>query len=163
MYKALPLNLLLIACVLLTVSCATSTPTPASSNSDADPEFTAAVSEAHETMDIVRRALLAPKPSYIFIGVRVRFTGRDASEDMWTEPVDYYNGIFTVEMVEGVTVQQGLHPEHLVRVPLEDILDWMILQEDGKLLGGYTIRLAYERMTPEEKKEFLKVTGYVME
>jgi hypothetical protein len=32
--------------------------------------------------------------------------------------------------------------------------------EDGHLIGGYTIRLAYSRMTPEEKEFFLNDAGY---
>jgi hypothetical protein len=36
----------------------------------------------------------------------------------------------------------------------------VIIEEDGHLIGGYTIRLSYEHMTPEEKEEFLEVTGY---
>lgn len=162
MYKALQLTILFLLCLLVNVSCTTYPPTPASTVSDPDPEFTAAVGQAHETIDIVLKALLSPKPSYTFVGVKVRFSGEGTFEDMWTEPVDYYNEVFTVQMVEGVTLQHGLHPERLVLVPMKDILDWMILEEDGRVIGGYTIRLAYERMTPEEKKEFLRVTGYVM-
>ncbi|HEX6269625.1 MAG TPA: DUF2314 domain-containing protein [Anaerolineales bacterium] len=163
MYKPLHLNLLFILFLLLTVACSASTPDPLSTSSDPDPEFTAAVGQAHDTMEVVLRAMLAPDPSYTFVGVKVRFTGPGAYEDIWTEPVDYYNGVFTVELVEGVTVDRGLHPERLVAVPLKEILDWMIVEQDGTLLGGYTIRLAYERMTPEEKEEFLEITGYVMD
>ncbi|HLF73944.1 MAG TPA: DUF2314 domain-containing protein [Anaerolineales bacterium] len=163
MYRPLQWKALIILGLLLTVSCAPSTSAPAAGTPDPDPEHTAAVNKAHETMDTLFKALLAPQPSYTFVGVRVRFTGVERYEDMWTEPVDYYNGVFTVEMVEGVTVEHGLHPGRFVQVPVQDVLDWMILEEDGTVLGGYTIRLAYERMTPEEKEEFLRVTGYVME
>jgi uncharacterized protein YegJ (DUF2314 family) len=45
-------------------------------------------------------------------------------------------------------------------VPLKKVVDWMIVEKDGTLIGGYTIRLAYEHMSPDEKKEFLRVTGY---
>ncbi len=114
-------------------------------------------------MNVVRQALLAPKPSYIFVGLKVRFTGEETFEDMWTEPMDYYNGIFTTQMVEGVTLQKGLHPERFVRVPEQDVLDWMIVEDDGSLIGGYTIRLAYEHMTSEEKEEFIRITGYLMD
>ncbi|HET9589988.1 MAG TPA: DUF2314 domain-containing protein [Anaerolineales bacterium] len=165
MVRTLPLNVLLSLCLALMVSCTVfpSTPAPTPVTTDPDPEFNAAVSQAHATMQTVLRAMLAPDPSYTFVGVKVRFTGPSAYEDIWTEPVDYYNGVFTVELVEGVTVDRGLHPERLVAVPLKEILDWMIVQEDGTLLGGYTIRLAFERMTPEEKEEFLEITGYVMD
>lgn len=165
MWQTLQRNILAVAAAALIGSsaCSPATPTPIPVIDDPDPEFAAAVTEAHQTIGRVFKALLAPEPSYTFIGVRVRFVGADSYEDMWTEPIDYYNGKFTVEMVEGVTLEQGLHPEHEVRVPVEDVLDWMIVQDDGRLLGGYTIRLAYERMTPEEREEFIRITGYVMD
>jgi uncharacterized protein YegJ (DUF2314 family) len=47
-------------------------------------------------------------------------------------------------------------------IPTEDIVDWMIV-EDGKSIGGYTIRLAYERMSPEEKERFRDAIDYSME
>jgi uncharacterized protein YegJ (DUF2314 family) len=50
----------------------------------------------------------------------------------------------------------------VIVIPTEDIVDWMIV-EDGKLIGGYTILLAYERMSPEEKERFLEAIDYSME
>ena len=43
-----------------------------------------------------------------------------------------------------------------------DIIDWMIV-ENHKLVGGFTIRLAYSRMTPEEQKRFLESLDYSLE
>lgn len=161
MYRALRLVIFFLLSLFLMVSCAPSVPTSIPPVSDQ--EFDAAVQKAHDTMNVVRQALLAPKPSYTFVGLKVRFMGEGTFEDIWTEPMDYYNGVFTTQMVEGVTIQKGLHPERLVRVPEKNVLDWMIVEEDGTLIGGYTIHLAYEHMTREEKEEFIRITGYVME
>ena len=43
-----------------------------------------------------------------------------------------------------------------------DVVDWMIV-EAGQLAGGYTIRLAYQRMSPEEKERFLETLDYSIE
>lgn len=125
-----------------------------------DEQFDAAVEQAHDSLNILLRTLLSPSPSYSFVGLKVRFTGREASEDIWTEPVAYFEGVFTVQMIDGLTIKPGLNTGRNVTVPLKDILDWVIVEEDGNLIGGFTIRLAYDHMTPEEKREFLKVTGY---
>jgi uncharacterized protein YegJ (DUF2314 family) len=151
----------LLAGVILLSSCAS--PAPTSVPAATDEEFKAAVEKAHDTLPIVRRALLSPEPSYVFIGLKIRVYGDAAFEDIWTEPLDYYNGAFTIQMVEGVTVTQGYHPEQFVRVPVEEVIDWMIMEEDGSLIGGYTIRLAYKYMTPEEQEEFIRITGYRVE
>ena len=162
MYKSLQLKSVLLVCLVLVASCG-SPSSPVSGTPFTDEEFDAAVKEAHGTLSTVRQALLAPKKTYIFVGLKVRFTGNETFEDMWTEPVDFYDGAFTIQMIEGVTIQRGVHPESFNRIPVNEVLDWMIVEEDGNLIGGYTIRLAYEHMTLEEREEFLKVTGYKIE
>jgi len=167
MYKSLQLKSVLFVCCLLLVSCGAPTlsATPVSSVAGTpitDEEFNTAVEEAHGTMHVVRQALLAPKETYTFVGLKVRFTGNESFEDIWTEPVDFYNDTFTIQMIEGVTLQRGVHPGSFNRIPLDEVLDWMIVEENGNLIGGYTIRLAYDHMTPEEKEEFIRITGYVI-
>jgi uncharacterized protein YegJ (DUF2314 family) len=161
MYIRLQLKILLLFGVLLVVSCASPPPTPVVPATDE--EFDAAVAEAHKTLGTVRQALLSPKPSYSFIGLKIRVYGDSTFEDIWTEPVDYYNGAFTTQMVEGVTLDKGFHPNNLARIPVKDVIDWMIVEDDGNLIGGYTIRLAYRHMTPDEQEEFIRITGYNVE
>jgi uncharacterized protein YegJ (DUF2314 family) len=161
MYRRLLLVSILLSGILLVASCAPAPTTPIPPVTDE--EFDAAVEKAHGTLDTVRRALLSPKPSYTFIGLKVRVYGNSTYEDIWTEPVDYYSGAFTTQMVEGVTLDKGFHPNNMARVPVEDVIDWMIVEDDGNLIGGYTIRLAYRHMTPDEQKEFIRITGYTVE
>jgi uncharacterized protein YegJ (DUF2314 family) len=159
MYKVLQLKILLIVCLIFVTSCTSSVAgTPVT-----DEQFDAAVKEAHGTLSTLRQALLSPRESYIFVGLKVRFTWEGEFEDIWTEPVDYYDGFFTTRMIDGVLLNPNLNADRLVTVPMKKVLDWVIVEEDGNLIGGYTIRLSYEHMTPEEKKEFLKVTGYRIE
>lgn len=160
MYKPLQLTALWILCVIFTLSC---TSTSREGTPVSDEEFDAAVKEAHGTLSTLRQALLSPRENYIFVGLKVRFTGADEYEDIWTEPVDYYDGFFTTRMIDGVLIDSGLNTERMVTVPMNKVLDWVIVEEDGNLIGGYTIKLSYEHMTPEEKKEFLRVTGYKLE
>ena len=156
MYKPLQLTKLLLICVLFISSCGPSVAgTPIT-----DEQFDAAVEEAHQTLNTLREALLAPKESYDFVGVKIRFTGESAYEDIWTQPLDYYDGFFTIKMIDGILIDPALNTDRVVVVPLSKVLDWVIVEDDGNLIGGYTIRLTYEHMTAEEKEEFLKVTGY---
>jgi uncharacterized protein YegJ (DUF2314 family) len=161
MNRSLQLKLVFIVGVLLITACGTSTPTAIAPATDE--EFNAAVDQAHSTLSTVRQALLAPEPSYAFVGLKIRVNGKSEFEDIWTEPLDFYNGAFTTQMVEGVALAQGYHPENYVRVPVDDVIDWMIVEDDGNLIGGYTIRLAYRHMTPEEQEEFIRITGYTVE
>jgi len=156
MYKPLQLTTFLLVCLVLIASCRPSVAgTPVT-----DEEFDAAVAEAHDTLGTLREALLSPRESYDFIGLKVRFIGETTYEDTWTQPVDYFNGYFTIRMIDGVLLDPGLNTERMVVIPLKRVLDWVIVKDDGTLIGGYTIKLSYEHMTPEEKEEFLRVTGY---
>ena len=156
MYKSHQLKTFFLVCLIYVASCSPSLAgTPIT-----EEEFDAAVAEAHETLATLRQALLSPRESYDFVGVKIRFTGEATYEDIWTEPIDYLDGYFTIRMIDGVLIDPAFNTERIVMVPLSQVLDWVIVEDNGNLIGGYTIRLSYAHMTAEEKKEFLKVTGY---
>ncbi len=159
MYRPLQLKILVLLWVLFAVSCAPEAPqasTPVSKE-----ELNAAIQDAQGSLDTLLRAMLAPKASYDFLGVKVRFTDQNGEpDDNWVEPVDYYDGRFVVQMMDSLTYNTNLHVDHTLEVPRKKVVDWMIVEKDGTLIGGYTIRLAYEHMSPDQKKEFLRVTKY---
>jgi uncharacterized protein YegJ (DUF2314 family) len=165
MYKALQLKIPLLLFLFFVASCAPTAPTstPISTLANMDEEMTVAVKQAQDTLYILRQAMLAPKPSYKFLSVKVRFGSNGDIEDMWTEPIDFSDNKYTVRMVEGVTLELGAHPDRLVEVASNDVLDWMILEKDGSVFGGYTLRIEYQRMTPEQQKRYDEVTGYKFE
>jgi uncharacterized protein YegJ (DUF2314 family) len=165
MVRLLQLKILIILCLFFAASCAPASPTSeaVSTFSDSDPEFEEAVRQAQNTLHIFRQAIISPKSSYALASLKIRFTQEGQSEDMWTEPIYILDDVYTVRMVEGVPLKQGIHPDRLVDVKLQDIVDWMLLEEDGTVIGGYTLRLDYERMTPEEQEKYLELTGYRFE
>ncbi|HSL42597.1 MAG TPA: DUF2314 domain-containing protein [Anaerolineales bacterium] len=163
MVKALQLKILFIVGMLLAISCtsAASTQETLSTFTDDDPELEEAVRQAQNTLHIFRQEMLSPSSSYLLVSLKVRFVAANGeAEDMWTEPVYILDDVYTVRMVEGVTITKGTHPDRLVDVQLNDIVDWMLLQEDGKVIGGYTLKLDYERLTPEEQRKYRDATGY---
>lgn len=165
MYKALRWKMFIVLGLFLLTSCqpAAPTPVPISTFTDPDEEFEKAVRQAQDTLYILRQAFLAPKPAYTQMSVKVRFISNEGVEDMWTIPIDLLDNVYTVQMVEGVTLESGVHPERLVEVDPEDIIDWMILEKDGTVIGGYTLRLEYERLSPEEQEKYYERTGYKFE
>jgi uncharacterized protein YegJ (DUF2314 family) len=169
MYKPLQWKSFLLLIFVVLASCSpaelASTPTTGPTTLGtpipalADEELAEAVRQAQETLHIWRQEFLAPKKSYSMTSLKVRFGEEGDIEDMWTEPLYILDNIYTVRMVEGVTVEQGVHPDRLLDVKAEDIIDWMLLEEDGTLVGGYTLRLEYRRMTPEQQKRYIEITG----
>lgn len=166
MYRALQLKIPLILILFFVVSCAPSAPapTPISTLTGLDEEMSIAVHQAQDTLYVMRQAMLAPKPSFKFLSVKVRFASNGGDiEDMWTEPVDFSDSNYVVRLVEGVTLELGAHPDRLVEVDPKDVLDWMIVEKDGSVFGGYTLRIEYQRMTPDQQKRYDEVTGYKFE
>ena len=173
MYKPLQRKTFIGLVFVLLVSCSPLAPTSTSTPNPptrivphtqiptlADEELADAVRQAQETLPLWRQEFIAPKKPYSMTSLKVRFAGDDGIEDMWTEPLFILDNIYTVRMVEGVTLEMGIHPERILDVKPQDIVDWMLLEEDGTVVGGYTLRLEYERMTPEQQKRYLEITGY---
>ena len=55
-----------------------------------------------------------------------------------------------------------VHLGQRVSVAPQDVTDWMFLK-DGKLIGGYTTRVLYARLSPEDKAEFDKRAEFKIE
>jgi uncharacterized protein YegJ (DUF2314 family) len=117
-----------------------------------------AFAEARASLDQFIQLLASPNPTRTFVALKVRFTSPDGGQDIWVDNVTYEDGRFHGLMGDDLPALRLEFGER-VEVPVESILDWMIV-EDGKLIGGFTIRLAYSRMTPEEKQFFLDDAGY---
>ncbi|HEX6269629.1 MAG TPA: DUF2314 domain-containing protein [Anaerolineales bacterium] len=91
--------------------------------------------------------------------MKVRFSPPDGpAQDIWVDNVTYTSGSFRGNMGDDIPSLRLSFDEE-ISIPTEDIVDWMIV-EDGRLIGGYTIRLAYERMSPEERERFLETIDY---
>src|SRR5574341_35071 len=108
MYKLLRLRILFLFCLLFVVSCGA--PAPKSGSPVSDQELNAAIEQARSTIDMLLHAMLAPKPSYDFLGIKVRFSRPDGTfDDNWVEPIDYYDGIFTIKMMDCLNYNTNLH------------------------------------------------------
>ncbi len=154
---------LILALCLLTFSC-TPLPTAVSTAtaSGADSELESAIQQARDSLDTFVTILTTPHANRTFVAVKVRFTPPDeAWQDIWVDEVTYSNGRFRGNVgddIPGLRLEAG-EPVHIEE---DRIVDWMIV-EDGKLIGGYTIRLAVRRMSPEERDRFLQTLDYSIE
>jgi uncharacterized protein YegJ (DUF2314 family) len=165
MKLALILLLTLTACATrAALPTATSSPTspPIVSASPSDPEMAEAISNARATLSDFIAHLASPNPTREFAALKVRFTPPgDPSLDIWCDDVTYESGRFTANIGDDIPSLRLSFGDR-IEIATADIIDWMIVQE-GKLIGGYTIRLAYSRMTPAEKQLFLEDAGYSIE
>ena len=151
--------LFMAACSSVPTQAPTTVPTMPS---DSDNEMEAAFQQARDTLDSFIVKIGTPSPNRTLVAVKVRFVLPDgSSQDLWVDQISYQDGVFHGTMGDDLPTLR-LSMDDKITIKRKDIVDWMLV-EDGKLIGGYTIRLAYERMSPEQKKQFLKTINYSIE
>jgi uncharacterized protein YegJ (DUF2314 family) len=118
-----------------------------------DPAMNTAIKKARDTVGTFIAALNSPKPNQDSFTVKMAFVDGKQTEHMWLSPVRYdgnrFHGIVNndPELVSNVKIGQT------ASVDPAQISDWMFV-ENGKLVGGYTIRVLREKMSPRERAEF---------
>lgn len=133
---------------------------PASATGDA--ELDAAIGQARDTLETFADTIATPNADRTFVAVKVRFhPPGDAAQEIWVDDVTYSDGVFRGSVGDDIPALK-LEAGETITIKQADIVDWMIV-EDGKLIGGYTIRLAVERMSPEERERFLETLDYSIE
>jgi uncharacterized protein YegJ (DUF2314 family) len=161
MRRIFPISLFLFLLACSPVPIPVAVPT-APEKLDLDAEMESAFQEARVTLDFFIEEIARPHPNRTYAAVKVRFSSPDGSaQDIWVDNIIYTDESFRGNMGDDIPALKLSFGEEIV-VSKEDIVDWMIV-EDGKLIGGYTIRLSYERMSPEEKERFLKAIDYSIE
>jgi uncharacterized protein YegJ (DUF2314 family) len=141
----------------------TKSPTPVlSTQLNSDVEMEAAFQQARDTLDSFIQKIGTSYPDRTLVAVKVRFVLPDSSsQDIWVDQISYQDGSFHGTMGDDIpSLKLGVDDK--ITIARKDIVDWMIV-EDGKLIGGYTIRLAFQRMSPEQKERFLETVHYSIE
>lgn len=153
-----------LAVMLLCIACArrsTDEP-PAFPVGEDDTAMNSAMEKSRESVDTFIGALQSPKAGQSGFAIKKRFSDGKHTEHIWLLPVTYdgkrFQGVVNNIPVDitGVAIGQSVFVEP------NQISDWMYL-ENGKLMGGYTIRVLRERMAPAERIEFDRSGGFVVE
>jgi len=127
-----------------------------------DEEMNRAMAEARETIgEFIERLARAPEEQTT-LSLKVRFEEGEIIEHIWIEPSAHENGLFAGivanEPLDLVEIELG----EPVRVPLDRVSDWLAV-ENGRLVGGYTLRVLRDRMSAEERDAFDRETGLIIE
>lgn len=122
----------------------------------------AAIEQARASLDTFIETIATAHADRTFVAVKVRFfPPSESPQDIWVDDVTYSNGVFRGNMGDDIPSLK-LELGKKIVVQKKDVIDWMIVQ-DGKLIGGYTIRLAVKRMSPEDRQRFLQTLDYSIE
>ncbi len=122
---------------------------------DDDKQMDRAVENAQKSLGFFMAALRAKKGGDTVFEIKRAFVDGDKVEHLWIRGVSYdgkkFHGKIDNNPVDVKNVQLGQR----VSVVPEEVTDWMFLK-DGKLIGGYTTRVLYARLSPEDKAAFDK-------
>ena len=132
-----------------------------------DPEMRLAYAQAATTVSLFQE--FVGRPGDHFCSAKLRFRDPDLSQELgedrflflWLCSVNYHRaeGLFSGEFFE---VPAAFTKWHQVGQRLgfeaEDIFDWMV-NDDGHLHGGFTLRVARARLPESERTDYDKFTG----
>lgn len=129
---------------------------------DDDPQMKAAMEKARATLPDFVRALNSPKASQTGFSIKTPISDGKNTEHMWLNPVSFdgakYHGTVNSnpEKVTGVK----LGSRHTINP--EQVSDWMYV-EDKKLVGGYTIRVVRDKLSPKEREDFDRNAPFILD
>jgi uncharacterized protein YegJ (DUF2314 family) len=129
---------------------------------DDDPAMNAAMEKARSNVGTFIAALKSPKAGQSSFSVKMAFTDGTNTEHMWLTLVTFggtnFQGAVNNEPEKVKAVKLG----QKVTVARDKISDWMYV-ENGKLVGGETLRVLRAWLTPTERADFDKSVPFVVE
>ncbi|CAC9972874.1 YegJ family protein [Flavobacterium panici] len=121
-----------------------------------DKEMNAAIEKANQTLNDFNIGLSNPKAQSQ--ALKVAFTDSNGTEHMWVGNVEFNNGKYSGILNNDPEFVTEYKAGDKIDIDSSKISDWMYL-ENGKLFGGYTIKVLRNRMTDEERKQFDAESG----
>lgn len=120
-----------------------------------------AVIHARKTVGKFIGALKHPAAGQIDFEVKKPFVQGNEVEHIWLSDVQFTGSRFQGRVDNTPRKIRGVKIGQLVSVNPNEISDWVYI-DNGKLVGGYTIRARYNELTAEQKKEFDRQADFRM-
>ncbi len=118
-----------------------------------DAEMDHAVRMARRHLRRFITALQNPAAGQRDFEVKKPFVQGDRVEHIWLSGVQYSGKRFHGRVDNAPQEIKGLKMGSRASVNPDEITDWLYV-DNGKLVGGYTIRVLYDDLPPDRKKEF---------
>lgn len=127
-----------------------------------DPRMNAAIEKARATVGTFIAALKSPKANQESFTVKMAFNDGKHTEHMWLSPVTFDGKRFHGSVNNDPELVKNVKFGQQASVEMSQISDWMFV-ENGKLVGGYTIRVLRDSMSPKERAEFDRNAPFVVD
>jgi uncharacterized protein YegJ (DUF2314 family) len=129
---------------------------------DDDKQMDRAVDHAQKSLGFFIAALRAKKGGDTAFEIKKAFVDGDKVEHIWIRGVSFDGKNFHGKIDNRPVDVNNVHHGQRVTVAPMEVSDWMFVK-DGKLIGGYTTRVLYARLSPDEKAAFDKEAQYKIE
>lgn len=127
---------------------------------DNDAKMNQAMVNAKNSIDEFKNALASDNPSFEYFTIKQKFNADGGDEHIWVGDIQLidndFMGIIANEPIYTNKVQLG----DTITVNPANISDWMYY-DDGKVVGGYTIRVIRDALSPEEQAQFDAENGLI--
>ncbi len=120
-----------------------------------DQQMDHATVRARKHVDRFIAALQHPAANQRDFQVKKLFIKDGKAEHIWLADVKFTGNRFTGIVDNRPQFITDLKLGARVSVNPDEVIDWSYV-EDGRLVGGYTIRVLYSELTPAEKADFEK-------
>jgi uncharacterized protein YegJ (DUF2314 family) len=120
-----------------------------------------AVIKARKTVGKFIDALKHPAAGQTDFEVKKPFVQGSDIEHIWLSDVQFTGSRFQGRVDNTPRKIRGLKVGQLVSLNPNEVSDWVFI-DNGKLVGGYTIRVRYSELTPDHKKEFDRQANFRM-
>jgi uncharacterized protein YegJ (DUF2314 family) len=121
-----------------------------------------AVVEARRTVRKFMAALKHPAPGQQDFEVKKPFIQNGQVEHIWLSDVQLVGNRFQGRIDNQPRKIQGLAVGQIVSVNPNEISDWLYIDQ-GKLVGGYTVRVQYNELSAKDKQEFNRRADFKIE
>lgn len=126
---------------------------------DDDTAMQTAVQSARRRVGQFIAAVKSPSKSQRSFEVKKPIVEGDKVEQVWLRDVTYDGKRFHGRVDNQCVDVKGVKMGDKASVAPEEVSDWMFVEND-KLVGGYTVRELYKRLSPEQQKEFEKESDF---
>lgn len=155
-------KIILLFIIICSYSCTSKSQSNIVTTGDDDAEMNTAIEKAKSSFTVFTTAFNSKKTKFSSFSIKIPFVTVGGNEHIWISEIskekDNYFGI--VDNLPESTSQVKLGDK--IKIEPAKISDWMFIEE-GKLRGGYTIRIIRKRMTEDERKEFDSALPFVIE
>lgn len=127
-----------------------------------DQEMNEAIKNANTTLAEFKNALISKKTNLQSFSLKTRFDTPTGGEHIWVSDIQLKKGNYwgVVDNLPESTTDVKLGDT--IQIKDNNISDWMYI-DNGKLKGGFTIRVLRNKMTIEDRKKFDEESGLVIE